>query len=109
MCLNLRVSLSVQDGIPDAVLLHVSHIPVWLEPVPLSLHLQMVHSSRLHAQSRGAFCGAGAQAADRPALRGPHAHPHPTRLGEDRSKGRHQEITADIGLSQLQAQKRRKT
>lgn len=62
----------------------------------------MEHSSGLHALSGGAYCGVGAQAAAPPALCGPQPQPHSTGLGEDWSRGREQQITANIGLSQLQ-------
>lgn len=98
--LTCLFSLPVQAGIPDIILLYLSHLPVRLEQVPSSLLLQMVHSSELHALSGGAFCGAGAQAAGPPALRGPQPHPHSTGLGEDWSGGWQQQITANIA-SQL--------
>lgn len=103
--LTCFLCLPVQAGIPDSVLLYLAHLPVWLEQVPLSHFLQMVHSSGLHAQSGGALCGDRAQAADPPALCGPQPHPHSTGLGEGRSRGRQQEITANVELLQLQTQK----
>lgn len=105
ICLNLFFCLPVQAGIPDTVLLYLSHLPVWLGQVPLSHFLQMVHSSRLHAQSGSALCGDRAQAADPPALCGPQPHSHSTGLGEGRSRGWQQEITANVELLQLQTQK----
>lgn len=100
--LNLLFSLPVQAGIPDAVLLYLSHLPVRLGQVSSSL--QVAHSSGLHALSGGAFCGHGAQAAAPPALCGPQPQPHSTGLGEDGSRGGQQEITANIGLPQSQTQ-----
>lgn len=105
MYLNLFFSFPVQAGIPDVILLHLSHLPVWLEQVPFTQLLQMVHASSLYALSGGAYCGDSAQTVDTPALCGPQPHPHSTGLGEDWSRGWQQEFAADIGLLKLQMQK----
>lgn len=93
----------VQTWIPDSVLLYLPHLPIRLEQIPQSGHLQMVHSSSLHARSGGAHCSDRAQAADPHALCGPQPHPHSKRLGEDGSRGE-QEVTANIELGQIQTQ-----
>ncbi len=98
LCFNLFFSFVVQAGIPDIVLLHISHLPVRLGQVPSLLLLQMVHSSGLHALSGGAVCGVGVQSPSPPSLCRPQPHSHQTGLGEDRSRGREQEIPAYIEL-----------
>lgn len=63
--------------------MHVAWLHLRLEQIPSTLDLQMVHSSRLHAVSDCAVCGAGAQGAAPPPVRGPNPNSHSTRLGED--------------------------
>lgn len=67
--------------------MHGAWLHLWLEQISPSRNLQMVHSSRLHALSSGAFSGAGAKGASPPPLCGPHPHPHSTGLGEDPAEG----------------------
>lgn len=66
--------------------MHGAWLHVRLEQISQSLYLQMVHSSGLHAMSDCAVCGAGAQGAAPPPLRGPNPNPHSTRLGKDPTK-----------------------
>lgn len=99
ICLSLFFCLAVQAGIPDALLLYLAHLPVRLQKVPLPSHIQMVHSSRLHAQCGGAHRGDRAQTGAPPALRGQQSRPHPTGLGEEQSASRKQENAPHVKLS----------
>ena len=97
-CPKSRFSfLLVQAGPPDVVALHAPYLPVRLEQVPVSLHLQVVDPARLHAESGGALRGPGPQAADGAALRGPETGPHTAGLGERGAGGRGHQATNDIG------------
>lgn len=81
---------SVEAGPPDPDDMHSTWLPLRLEQISSCLYLQVVHSSGLHAVSDCAFCGAGAQGAAPPPLRGPNPDPHSTGLGEEPAKGRDQ-------------------
>lgn len=78
-------SSSVQAWIHHIILLHLSHLPLRLGQIPLPLHLQVVHSSWIHAFAGGSHSGAASQTVAPPALRGQKSHSNSTGLGEDRS------------------------
>lgn len=62
--------------------MHGTRLHLRLEQISSPLDLQMVHSSGLHAVPDCAVCGAGAQGAASPPLRGPNSNPHSSRVGE---------------------------
>lgn len=79
---------AVKAGPPNPVLMHCACLHLWLEQISSSLYLQMVHASGIHAVSDCAIFGVGVQGAAASSVRGPHPHPHSTRLGENPAQGR---------------------
>lgn len=67
--------------------MYCSWLRVRLEQISQALHLQVVHSSWVHALPDCAVSGSGAKTATPPSLCGPHPHPHSTRLGEEPVEG----------------------